>query len=143
MTVLSGQTIQRLNLIEPLLGAHKDTQGNSCGLSACGYDLVLDQYIGLNPGQHRLASTFERFVLPTNVMGVVHDKSSLARRGLAVQNTVLEPGWRGYLTLEELEGLLPWARTLYEWIQAEDKYRLKMAYRAWHRDREAEELDAS
>jgi hypothetical protein len=34
------------------------------------------------------------------VVGVVHDKSSLARRGIAVQNTVLEPGWRGFLTLE-------------------------------------------
>jgi len=34
------------------------------------------------------------------VVGIVHDKSSLARRGLAAQNTVLEPGWRGFLTLE-------------------------------------------
>ena len=38
--------------------------------------------------------------MPNDVMGVVHDKSSWARRGLTVQNTVIEPGWRGYLTLE-------------------------------------------
>lgn len=38
--------------------------------------------------------------MPTDVIGVVHDKSSWARRGLAVQNTVIEPGWRGFLTLE-------------------------------------------
>ena len=53
------------------------------------------------------------------------------------------PSFHMEANAKELEGLLPWARTLYEWIQAEDKYRLKMAYRAWHRDREAEELDAS
>jgi len=31
---------------------------------------------------------------------VVHDKSSWIRKGLTLGNTVLEPGWRGYLTLE-------------------------------------------
>jgi dCTP deaminase len=38
--------------------------------------------------------------MPPDVIGFVHDKSSWARKGLAVQNTVIEPGWRGYLTLE-------------------------------------------
>ena len=38
--------------------------------------------------------------MPNDVIAIVHDKSSLARRGVAVQNTVVEPGWRGYLTLE-------------------------------------------
>ena len=38
--------------------------------------------------------------MPTGVLGIVHDKSSWARQGLAVQNTVIEPGWRGWLTLE-------------------------------------------
>ena len=33
-------------------------------------------------------------------MGIVHDKSTWARRGLVVQNTVIEPGWHGYLTIE-------------------------------------------
>jgi dCTP deaminase len=28
-------------------------------------------------------------------MGIVHDKSTWARRGLVVQNTVIEPGWHG------------------------------------------------
>jgi len=30
----------------------------------------------------------------------VHDKSSWARKGLFVQNTIGEPVWRGFLTLE-------------------------------------------
>ena len=38
--------------------------------------------------------------MPLDVMAVVHDKSSWARQGITVQNTVLEPGWRGFLTLE-------------------------------------------
>lgn len=47
-----------------------------------------------------LASTIEHFTMPDDVLGEVKDKSSWARRGLAVQNTVIEPGWRGHLTLE-------------------------------------------
>jgi dCTP deaminase len=31
---------------------------------------------------------------------VVHDKSTWARRGLSVFNTVVENGWAGFLTLE-------------------------------------------
>ena len=100
MTVLSAQTIRRLGLIEPCEDAFKDEHGNSGGLSACGYDLTLDKDIYLERNAHRLCGAREYFNLPTNVMGVVHDKSSWARKGIAVQNTVLEPGWRGYLTLE-------------------------------------------
>jgi deoxycytidine triphosphate deaminase len=47
-----------------------------------------------------LAHTLEQFDMPKDVMGVVHDKSTLARLGVAVQNTIIEPGWRGFLTLE-------------------------------------------
>lgn len=38
--------------------------------------------------------------MPSNLVGVVHDKSTWARRGLSVLNTVIEPGWKGFLTLE-------------------------------------------
>lgn len=38
--------------------------------------------------------------MPNDLLAVVHDKSTWIRRGLSVHNTVLEPGWRGYLTLE-------------------------------------------
>jgi dCTP deaminase len=100
MTILSGQTIRRLAIVEPMRERYLDENGNSAGLSAAGYDITVDAQIDLAPGQFVLACTCERFVMPRNVVGVVHDKSSLARKGLAVQNTILEPGWRGYLTLE-------------------------------------------
>lgn len=38
--------------------------------------------------------------MPNFLTGIVHDKSTWARRGLSVFNTVIEPGWRGFLTLE-------------------------------------------
>ena len=101
MTVLSDMTIERSGIIQPFIAiAERDSRGNSRGLSCCGYDLTLDQDLKIWPGEFRLASTREYFSMPDDVVGIIHDKSSLARMGLAVQNTVAEPGWRGYLTLE-------------------------------------------
>lgn len=72
----------------------------SYGLSTCGYDVRLAQDMWLWPFWGRLASTIERFHMPSGVMAEVKDKSSWARRFVTVQNTVIEPGWRGTLTLE-------------------------------------------
>ena len=38
--------------------------------------------------------------MPNNLVGYVKDKSTWARKGLSVFNTVIEPGWSGFLTLE-------------------------------------------
>jgi len=51
-------------------------------------------------GNFCIASAIEEFDMPRNLVGVVHDKSTWARHGLSVFNTVIEPGWRGFLTLE-------------------------------------------
>lgn len=51
-------------------------------------------------GRFTLASTIEKFNMPPNLVGIVHDKSSWARKGLSVFNTVIESGWNGFLTLE-------------------------------------------
>jgi dCTP deaminase len=73
----------------------------SYGLSHAGYDVRIAESFWLTPDtRFRLASTMERFQMPTNLVGMVHDKSSWARRGLSLFNTVIEPGWHGYLTLE-------------------------------------------
>lgn len=101
MTVLSSQTLRRVRPVSPFeeRTLHDET-GTTFGLSSCGYDIRLDQFVELAPLQFCLASSVERFSMPTNIVGIVHDKSTWARRGVAVQNTVIEPGWRGYLTLE-------------------------------------------
>ena len=51
-------------------------------------------------GRFALASAIEEFQMPRNMTGIVHDKSTWARKGLSVFNTVIEPGWNGFLTLE-------------------------------------------
>jgi dCTP deaminase len=100
MTILSGQMIRRLHLLEPMREKYVDSKGCSCGLSIAGYDITLDHDAIFESQSFTLVSAAERFIMPDNVIGVVHDKSSLARKGIAVQNTVIEPGWKGYLTLE-------------------------------------------
>ena len=63
--------------------------------------LVQDQSTSqLMSGSFALASAIEEFQMPPNLMGVVHDKSTWARQGLSVFNTIIEPGWEGFLTLE-------------------------------------------
>ncbi len=47
-----------------------------------------------------LVSTVEHVEFPSDICGVVLDKSSWARRGLAVQNTKFDPGFHGHPTLE-------------------------------------------
>lgn len=74
--------------------------GMSFGLSPAAYDCRVDQDIWLCPGRFVLASTMEEFRIPADVQAIVHDKSSWARLGVTVQNTVIDPGFRGYITLE-------------------------------------------
>ena len=99
MTVLAAQSIRKLKPVYPFF-EKMVFDGCSFGLSACGYDVRIDQSLTLRPGDFELASTVERFMMPDNIMARVSDKSTWARRGIAIQNTVIEPGWCGYLTLE-------------------------------------------
>lgn len=88
----------------PMLRMEKEKRkahGVSYGLSEAGYDIRVKQDITLHPlKRFTLASAIEEFQMPTNLVGIVHDKSTHARRGLSVFNTVIEPGWKGFLTLE-------------------------------------------
>lgn len=93
--------------------------GKSYGISSAGYDIRIKlpdplseqgkgvlrfpdnrKYLKLMPETFFLASSVERIKMPDNLIAIVHDKSSWARNGLALQNTVLEPGWEGFITLE-------------------------------------------
>lgn len=98
--ILPAQMIRKIKPLEPFV-ERSVHNGMSYGLSHAGYDVRIEESITLAP--HRrfsLASTMERFQMPTNIVGMVHDKSSWARRGISLFNTVIEPGWHGYLTLE-------------------------------------------
>jgi dCTP deaminase len=108
--ILSGKAIEARRIISPFFARTEIERAGknfSFGASAAGYDVRIEfdstervMQACLEPGGFILASTIERFAMPNDVVGFVHDKSSWARVGLAVQNTVIEPGWRGFLTLE-------------------------------------------
>jgi dCTP deaminase len=74
--------------------------GMSYGLDPCGYSVRIAQDVYLPAHGFALASTIERFVMPDWIAGEVKDKSSLARLGISMFNTHIDPGWEGYLTLE-------------------------------------------
>ena len=94
---------QEIEAIRPVLPFHSRTvkNGMTYGLSSAGYDVRIAEGVWLSRDtRFTLASTIEYFNMPSNIVGMVHDKSSWARRGVSLFNTVIEPGWRGYLTLE-------------------------------------------
>jgi dCTP deaminase len=47
-----------------------------------------------------LGVSYERFKVPDDMWGLVIGKSTYARCGLIVNTTPMEPGWKGYLTIE-------------------------------------------
>jgi dCTP deaminase len=95
--------------------------GISHGLGPSSYDVRIDKRIlvaekGKEPGYYHdvigplgflvwpgmfiLASTIETIIMPKGISATVRDKSTHARLGLAVQNTFIDPGFRGQVTLE-------------------------------------------
>lgn len=105
--ILSAQTIQRVKPLLPIRQPYIE-HGMSGGLGPAGYDISVEfdksglfEELILTPKcPIQLCSSVEFFCMPNNVLGMVCDKSSWVRKGLVVQNTVIEPGWSGYLTLE-------------------------------------------
>ena len=93
---------QELDRIRPLGPWYPRTRHNGLtyGLGPAGYDIRCAETITLHGGDFCLASSMEWFNMPLDLLAHVCDKSTWARRGLFVQNTIIEPGWRGYLTLE-------------------------------------------
>ena len=100
--ILNGQALLRAAPMSPMVASKQVAHGVSHGLSVAGYDLRIRQTVTLSPAMRfTLASTVEAFHVPTNLVGLVKDKSTWARQGLSVFNTVVEPGWIGdALTLE-------------------------------------------
>lgn len=99
--IVNGRDLQQANPIKGMEGNKHICHGTSYGLSEAGYDIRIAKDVWLFPFRRfRLAHAIEKFNMPSDLVGIVHDKSTWARRGLSVFNTVIEPGWKGYLTLE-------------------------------------------
>ncbi len=118
--VVNGQSLYRSSQLLDVPDRKVSEHGVSYGLGEAGYDIRIKQDItfyrlfGLIPmvkivdvkqvtrhlGKFALASAIEKFNMSPSCVAIVHDKSTWARRALSVFNTVVEPGWKGYLTLE-------------------------------------------
>jgi dCTP deaminase len=80
-----------------------ETTTLSGGVGIASYDVHLSENTKLtpiHPGQFKLLHTMEQFNMPNDIAARVADKSTLVRLGLCMQNTFIDPGWRGHLTLE-------------------------------------------
>ena len=120
MSILADHQIKNLEIMDPF---HERTvfRGMSFGVSCAGYDVRVDlknawnmttqshilrtahttegDGIILPPWTSVLVGVVEHFNMPVDVMGLVHPKSTWARRGILPAHCVLEPGWKGYLTM--------------------------------------------
>lgn len=127
--IVNGKSLLEAHPIKGMLDTKVKGRETTHGLGEAGYDIRIKQTIIFKPGgwshtdttpcvsskwtqeddqkvgewrqgRFTLASAIEEFDMPDDLVGIVHDKSTWARRGLSVFNTVIEPGWKGFLTLE-------------------------------------------
>ena len=123
--IINGRDLIAAAPIKDMVPEKVVAHGMTYGLGEAGYDIRIKQEIRFYPvnpdaefkkfrvmtftndsftnddeGRFTLASAIEEFQMPTHLLGRVCDKSSWARKGLSVFNTVIEPGWKGFLTLE-------------------------------------------
>ena len=68
-------------------------------LNPAGVDLRIDRDIHLEPKQQLLVASIERVELSNGIVGFLHLRSSLAREGLFASLALVDPGFRGQLTV--------------------------------------------
>lgn len=96
MTVLSDtEILEHLKTGEIKLEPHDIA---AC-LNSAGYDLRCAKSVILKPKQYELIATLETVELGLNVTAYLHIRSSLAREGVIGSFAVVDPGFRGQLTL--------------------------------------------
>ena len=73
-------------------------------VTPAGYDLRVDAEVVLEPGEQRLVATRERVELGQDLVGFLHIRSSLAREGIFASLALVDPGFRGQLTISLFNG---------------------------------------
>jgi len=68
-------------------------------LNPAGYDLRLKNTVTIEPGIQELVVTIERIELDLSVVGFLNIRSSLAREGVIGSLALVDPGFRGQLTV--------------------------------------------
>lgn len=122
--------VNEKNMIKPFIDHQEEEGVISYGLSSFGFDIRAgnkfkiftninnaiidpknfdsnsfiekesDDGVIIPPNSFALLHSVEKFNMPENVMGIIYNKSSWARCGLIVNTSILEPQWRGTVTLE-------------------------------------------
>lgn len=162
--ILNGHDLFVAAPIKDMVPEKVVAHGMTYGLGEAGYDIRIKQEIRFYPvnpdaefkkfrvmsftndsftnddeGRFTIASAIEEFHLPTNLLGRVCDKSSWARKGLSVFNTVIEPGFIGGLTLElvyhgNTELIIPAgapiAQVLFEEVKTPAQYKGKYQFQS-------------
>jgi deoxycytidine triphosphate deaminase len=123
------QANERYDMVSPFLSqSHLPSEGMSYGLAASGYDfrvgdVFLELGYGRGPNRHRevkadsyvlhpgafiMVSTLEWLRMPQGMLAFVADRSTMARLGVGVFNTKIDPGFVGCPTIEVVNhGPLP------------------------------------
>ena len=68
-------------------------------INPAGIDLRIDRDITLEPKKQSLVASIETVELSENYVGFLHLRSSLAREGLFASLALVDPGFRGQLTV--------------------------------------------
>ncbi|MCW4016022.1 MAG: dCTP deaminase [Candidatus Bathyarchaeota archaeon] len=96
MTVLSDAEI--LNALKTGEIKLEPSDLSAC-LNPAGYDLRCSETVVLKPKDYVLVATLETVELGLNIVAFMHIRSSLAREGIIGSFAVIDPGFRGQLTL--------------------------------------------
>jgi len=68
-------------------------------INPAGIDLRIDRDLSLKPGASTLVASLERIELGNSLVATLHLRSSLAREGLFASLALVDPGFRGQLTV--------------------------------------------
>jgi len=68
-------------------------------LNPAGYDLSAEREVEVPPMAFRLVATRERVELGLGYLGILQIRSSFARDGLIASTALVDPGFRGQLTI--------------------------------------------
>jgi dCTP deaminase len=127
--ILNDEEIAEAKPVTPFVKELKTDEKISYGLGSFGYDIRIDDEFRIftdvhsteiNPKEFNedafvkvqgdsclippnsfcLGKSLEKFDMPDDLFGLVVGKSTYARCGIIVNMTPIEPGWKGFLTIE-------------------------------------------
>jgi dCTP deaminase len=95
LTVLSDVEIEKRVMQKSLVLTPYEPDS----LNGAGYDLRLNMDVTIPAGKQELVATLEKVELPTDLVATLHIRSSLARAGIIASLALVDPGFRGQLTI--------------------------------------------